>query len=328
MPGPPALDMAAQPLLLAGLAAEHHAGVVIVDSLKDAAIGLSDDAVGAGWNRARQALLNSGAQLLELHHVVKRGTNPNGPITSVADIYGSTWLTSGVGSIALLHGEPGDPIVGFRHVKQPAEEVGPWRLLHEQTAGRLTVEHRTDLIALVRESGADGLTARAAAAAINEKGEPGRADVEKARRLLDKLASEGILVRVEGSRGRGQTASWYLVERNHAKSHSEQSRWSESHAPLPGFESHAEITHITTEHETAGQGNHGVLGVNHTPGNHAATPPLGGVVAAGERAPACGICNQELVRPESVAAGLCAECQLTTGGQTDDQAGSAKGEPS
>ena len=87
-PGPPSADLAAQPLLLAGMAAEFGARVVVVDSLKDAAIGLSDDQVGAAYNRARQSLLHTGVQLLELHHVVKRGAHPGGPITSVADIYG------------------------------------------------------------------------------------------------------------------------------------------------------------------------------------------------------------------------------------------------
>ena len=92
--------------------------MVIVDSLKDAAVRLSEDAVGAQWNRARQHLLAQGCQVLELHHSTKRG--PAGaPISGVADIYGSTWLTSGCGSIILLTGEPGDPIVSFRHVKQP-----------------------------------------------------------------------------------------------------------------------------------------------------------------------------------------------------------------
>jgi hypothetical protein len=220
-PGPPAADFAAQPSLLAGMAEDLGARVVVVDSLKDAAIGLSDDQVGASYNRARQALLHSGVQLLELHHVVKRGTNPNGPITAVADIYGSTWLTSGVGSVVLLYGEPGDPIVGFRHVKQPAEEVGPWRLLHDQAAGTLAIEHSVSLVELVRASGVDGLTARAAAAAINEKPNPSRAEVEKARYRLDQLATSGTLVRLDGGRGGGgerSPAAWFLTEREQSDS--------------------------------------------------------------------------------------------------------------
>lgn len=251
-PGPPAADFAGQPSLLAGMADEFGAKVVVVDSLKDAAIGLSDDSVGAGYNRARQALLHSGVQLLELHHVVKRGSQPNAPITSVADVYGSTWLTSGAGSIVMLSGDPGDPIVGFRHVKQPAEEVGPWRLLHEQSAGTLSVEHSVSLIDLVRASGVDGLTARAAAAAINDKSSPGRADIEKARRRLDQLVENGSLVRLDGGRGGGgtrQTTAWF-------ESASEQSLVA---APSAAAAGEKQSRSITPEGITAGQSNHALF---------------------------------------------------------------------
>jgi len=116
------------------------ADTVVVDSLKDAAIGLSDDEVGAGWNRARQFALREGVQVLELHHTVKRGANGAEPNT-LADIYGSTWITSGAGSVISLWGEAGDPIVSLRHLKQPFAEVGPFRLLHDHTTGITTVHH-------------------------------------------------------------------------------------------------------------------------------------------------------------------------------------------
>jgi hypothetical protein len=31
----------------------------------------------------------------------------------------------------LLNGQPGDPIVSLHHIKQPAAEVGPFKVLHE-----------------------------------------------------------------------------------------------------------------------------------------------------------------------------------------------------
>jgi AAA domain len=217
--GPPPRDLAANPALLARMAAHYGAGVVIVDSLKDAAIRLSEDAVGAQWNRARQHLLAQGCQILELHHSTKRG--PAGaPISGVADIYGSTWLTSGCGSIVLLIGEPGDPIMSFRHVKQPAEEVGPYQLLHDQTAGHLSVDFQVDLVELVRLSGVDGLTARDAASAISGKEKPSAAETEKARRRLGQKVTDGLLVRVDGSRGGvngapkgGTPDAWFLAGR-------------------------------------------------------------------------------------------------------------------
>lgn len=233
-PGPPPASMAAQPTLLAGMAEHYSAAVVFVDSLKDAAIGLAEDEVGAGYNRARQLVLAAGVQLAELHHVVKRSTGNDRPSSPVDAIYGSTWLTSGAGSIVLLSGEPGDPIVGFRHVKQPGDEVGPWRLLHDATAGVLSVEHSVDLVALVKAGGPDGLTAKGAAQAITEKPNPTRADVEKARRRLERLAADGVLVPVSGD-DRRQTTAWFLAAA-------------------------ATSRHVTVDNETAGQARHGLFG--------------------------------------------------------------------
>lgn len=70
-PGPPPYDIAKYPALLLKLAREAGADTVVVDSLKDAAVGISDDDVGAGYNRARQLALVEGVQLVELHHLRK-----------------------------------------------------------------------------------------------------------------------------------------------------------------------------------------------------------------------------------------------------------------
>ena len=85
----------------------------------------------------------------------RRGTH------RVADIYGSAWITMRTGSIVMLSGEPGDPIVGLRHVRAPADQVGPYQLLHDPDAGTLTISHSIDLIELVAAAGFVGLTAKA-----------------------------------------------------------------------------------------------------------------------------------------------------------------------
>jgi hypothetical protein len=194
-PGPPPADLAKNPILLAGLAEHYNAGIVFIDSLKDAAIGLSEDEVAAAYNRGRQYLLAASRELCELHHTVKRGQRT----PTAADIYGSTWLTSGCGSIILLTGEPGDPIIGFRHVKQPGDEVGPWRLLHNQRAGRLTIEHNVYLPELADVVGGQ-LTAKQAAAAIYDNDDPSRAQIQKALRRLNALVPVAF-TRVEGAKG-------------------------------------------------------------------------------------------------------------------------------
>jgi hypothetical protein len=210
--GPPPADIAKNPTLLTYLARKAGAQTVYVDSLKDAALGLSDDVVGAGYNRARQHVLASGIQLAELHHTVKRNATGGAP-NHVADVYGSAWLINGTGSIVMLTGEPGDPIVGFRHPRQPANEVGPFQLLHDQAAGTMVIHYTTDLLELVAHSGADGLTAKAAAVALFDTDKPTNGQIEKARRKLTRLTDLDQLVCCDGAKGRGgvSSATWFLA---------------------------------------------------------------------------------------------------------------------
>lgn len=278
--GPPPRDLAANPALLARMASYYQAGLVIIDSLKDAAIKLSEDAVGAQWNRARQHLLAQDCQLLELHHSTKRGP-AGGPITGVADIYGSTWLTSGCGSIILLTGEPGDPIVSFRHVKQPAEEVGPWQLLHDQSAGHMSIDFQIDLLELVKASGVDGLTAKSAATAITGKENPSRADVEKARRKLNKLVETDVLVCMDGRPGGtngGSSAAWFLAERTvHARSRSdEKEQVNTVHGLFDQPSDHEPFTSITQNRITAGQSVHAGNHADHAASVHVSARPFRG----------------------------------------------------
>jgi hypothetical protein len=215
-PGPPPVDLARFPDELVALAVEAGADTVVLDSIKDAALGLSEDEVGAGYNRARQKLIREGIDLLELHHTVKRNAQGGAPSTA-ADVYGSTWLTNGTGSVILLTGDPGDTVIGFRHVRQPAEEVGPFQVLHDQAAGRITIHHQFDPVAMAAAARADGITLDDVVAAQypNEKLDSrARANArEKARRTLDKLTAAGKLDKVDGVRGGakgGMPASWFL----------------------------------------------------------------------------------------------------------------------
>ncbi|MFL0278168.1 AAA family ATPase [Mycobacterium sp. SMC-19] len=190
--GPPPEDLAAHPDRLAAMCAEAGAQVVVIDSLKDAALGLATDEVGAGWNRARQTALAAGVEVLELHHD-RKTTDAAAP--AIEKLYGSIWITSGAGSVIHLGGEPGDPVVKFRHLKQPATEVAPFEIAHDGSTGTMTVHAGVDLLDLCRQPG--GASAAQCASALFETDRPSSAEREKARRRLEKLRESGSVHRAD-----------------------------------------------------------------------------------------------------------------------------------
>lgn len=197
--GPPPGDVARHPDVLLSLAQLADADTVVIDSVKDAAVGLTEDEVAAAYNRARQNCLANHVQVLELHHMVKRGAGGNKP-TELADVYGSAWLTAGAGSVLLLWGAAGDPIVEMRHLKQPAGEVGPWRLEHDHSNGTTTVFHGADLLTLVGASGRSGVTAQTVAKEMFETEKPSDSERKKAARKLQRLVDQGLLEKEEKAR--------------------------------------------------------------------------------------------------------------------------------
>ena len=148
----------AEPEQLVAFAQEHDATTVVIDSLKDVAANLSDEAAGQAINRAMQLCVDAGVEVLALHHQ-RKAQGDNKKPSKLADVYGSRWLTAGCGSVIMLWGEPGDPIVELAHLKQPADEVGPLTLLHDNRAGTTTVEGATDVVDVLGAS-ASPLTAK------------------------------------------------------------------------------------------------------------------------------------------------------------------------
>lgn len=278
-PGPPPADIAKNPGLIAALAEEADASVVIIDSLKDAALGLSEDEVGAAYNRARQTALAAGVEVLELHHVVKRGPNGAKP-TTLADLYGSAWITAGAGSVILLWGAAGDPIVDLTHLKQPAEPVGPLRVIHDHATGTSSVWQSTDPLAMVQLAGTAGVTAQRLACAMFETDKPDRNEIEKARRRLDKLVRDGLAEAVEGPApgGGGKAPTVYR-----AITH-----------PITHVIEREAITDHSRNHDpgiTAGQAITEARTALTRPSTHDPTPPFKG---GGSGAPTCTVCKKPM----------------------------------
>lgn len=210
--GPPPADLARSPEMLSEMCLRADADTVVVDSLKDAVLKLSDDEAGSGYNRARQQALIAGVQIVELHHQRKAGGDNKKP-TKLDDVYGSAWLTAGAGSVIGLWGEAGDPVVQLTHLKQPMEPLGPWQIIHDHAAGRSDVHYETDVLRMVGQRGIAGLTPQALARSLFSTGRPTPSEVEKARRKLDKYVSGGLLIRRGGQRGGGhhRTRSSYVL---------------------------------------------------------------------------------------------------------------------
>lgn len=280
--GPPPADLARRTEILATLADRANASHVIIDSLKDAALGLTDDEVGSGYNRARQFAIARGVELLELHHVVKRGANGARPNT-LADLYGSAWITAGAGSVVLLWGAAGDPIVDLTQLKSPAEPVGPLRVTHDHEHGVSSIWHASDPLSIVRLAGTAGITAAALATAMFETDKPDRNQHEKARRKLQRLVDDGLAEKITGqpAPGGGPDRTAYRARTLHARE--------------PYMED-ASTVHARThgDDETPGQARTHPRTSRTRANTHAGQPPFRGVAA---RDTACPDCGEPLNRP-------------------------------
>jgi replicative DNA helicase len=166
----------------------------VIDSLKDLASKLSDDEVGSTINRAFQEAIAAGIEIVPLHHQRKQMQGGSAPKT-LADVYGSRWLTAGMGSVALLWGQPGDLVVDFRHLKQPLEEVGPFKVLHDHAHGVTTLHQHVSLDELLSAAAAAGVTVKYASQMLFESDAPNA--IEKARRRLERLVATREVERCE-----------------------------------------------------------------------------------------------------------------------------------
>ena len=113
-------------------------GTVIFDSIKDVAGDVSDGNVGAEFNRTMQILIAAGIEVVALHHNRKAQEGNRKP-KRLDDLYGSTWIAAGAGSVVYLFGEAGDCEVELLHLKQPDDVVGPLTVVHDHERGISTV---------------------------------------------------------------------------------------------------------------------------------------------------------------------------------------------
>lgn len=188
--GPLPFNLLREPWRLSVWIQEHGCAGVFIDSLKDVAVGLSNDEVGGQVNLALQEVTAAGLEVIVNHHQRKANAENRRPQT-LADVYGSTWLTAGAGSVVILWGAAGDPLLELHHLKQPADEVGPLVVVVDHATGAVEVADKgADLLAAVRGA-ARGMSATGAAALLFRTADPTRNQIEKARYKLNRLESDG-----------------------------------------------------------------------------------------------------------------------------------------
>jgi replicative DNA helicase len=188
-------------------------GTLCIDSIKDIAMPLSSDEVGAAVNLAIARVIAAGVEVVATHHG-RKATSENKKPTSLSDVYGSTWITAGTGSVLLLWGEPGDPIVELTHLKQPADEVGPLEISHDHQHGASTRQDRLDAWTALNSATVTGITTTDAAIATYGPN-PTKAEIEKARRRLDRFTEDGRATKITGSQKGDPTRYWPISTVEH-----------------------------------------------------------------------------------------------------------------
>jgi replicative DNA helicase len=195
-----------QPRLISELAKRLKAKAVILDGLKDAASRLSDDEAGASIAMCFKYVIDEGIEIAALFHQRKGGGDDESKIPNTLDaVYGSRLITAACGSVVMLWGDPGSEVVAWRQLKQPAEVVGPFNVIHDHEAGTSVAEGWVDLMAMAGMNG--GITAVEAAIAMYGTTEPTKSQRDTAYRRLERLVKNSKLMKAEiddGKAGRKQ----------------------------------------------------------------------------------------------------------------------------
>jgi len=207
--GPLPFDPIADPARLLSWTRSFGAGSIIFDSLKDVAPSLTKDDAGAMIAQGWQHLVADGVDVLALHHQRKAQADNRKP-KSIADVYGSVLVPAAAGTVILLWGEPGDPIIELSMLKLSESEVGPLQIEIDHLAGTVGVGQHGDLIGILRQS-SDGLAAFDAAKVLYDTTKPTAAQKERARRALNRLTDAGRARLDPGSGRGGEPLRWYAI---------------------------------------------------------------------------------------------------------------------
>jgi len=190
------------------LAESQRAELVLVDSIKDVLDGVATDEGGLAYNNTVQTCVANGVDVVAAHHPRKASSDGRGKL-SLDDVYGSTWLTAGSGSVVALEGTTGSGVISWRHLKMPAEEVGPFDIAIDYDTGSISRLGGRDLEAFLVERGASGATTGELARYVTGGQTLSDAETKKVTRKLEKFEGDG---RVVAERSQGVATIWRTNE--------------------------------------------------------------------------------------------------------------------
>jgi hypothetical protein len=156
-------------------------GMVIGDSVKDMVSSCTEDTPGMGFNDAVQRVLAQGVEFGCCHHNRKENAQNTKP-RKLADVYGSRWLTAGLGSVLKIW-KADEHSRELTQLKTPyGEAIKPIEYQDRYVIGRsdITPPITDALVSALVDAGADGLTEAEAVEAV-------RSHRSRVRRALDNL---------------------------------------------------------------------------------------------------------------------------------------------
>ena len=215
--GPPPRDLAREPHVLAQMCQAADADTVLLDSVMNMAVGLSEDPPAMGLNQAVQLAIEQGTEVVAFHHPTKAGSSFEGDPT-IEMVFGSVFLTANTGSVLFLKGRPGATDIQVFHLKQPVDLVGPLYVHHDHATGQSVITAKKNLISVVEQlGGTKGLTATEVAREVLGVSTPSDSQRKKFKRDLDKLVERNELVCVKAPAGgaggsEGDRYLWFIPQ--------------------------------------------------------------------------------------------------------------------
>ncbi len=178
---------------------------IFVDSLKDVAQPLTDNEVGAAVTHAFGLCLRDGIDVLANHHQRKQQAgSAAGKPKGLADVYGSTWIGAGAGTVLLLWAdEPGSPYVELSTLKPAAEPVGPLSVFHDIDAGTLTAKEQVSIEDYLRANPQKAHSTAQVCRAFGWDSAAGSSERAKALRVLRRLVRQGLVEETAHDRPEG-----------------------------------------------------------------------------------------------------------------------------